>query len=120
MIDAILTQSLHMDRFPGLVTVMPEQAHSFELFSVAYSFADFVSGFDIVLAADAASMCRYHPCTITFGWDEIPHSLRPQHIMRPGDGFQVTIRPGRLQLAPSQSSSAHASSSSDPPMQPQC
>ena len=119
MVDAILTQSLHMDRFPGLVTVMPEQFQAFEMFSVAYSFADFISGFDIVLAADAASMCRYHPCTITFGWDEIPHSLRPQHVMRPGDGFQVTVRPGRLQLtALDQRNPTQASSSNEPPAQP--
>ena len=115
MVDVILTQSLHMDRYPGLVTVMPEQLDNFELFSVAYSFADFISGFDIVLAADAVSMCRYHPCTITFGWDEIPHSLRPHHAMRPGDGFQVMVRPGQLRLTePPQPSTAAASSSHEP------
>ena len=119
LLDAILTQSLHMDRYPGLVTVMPQQLDSFDLFSVAYSFADFISGFDVVLAADAVSMCRYHPCTITFGWDEIPHSLRPEHVMRPGDGFQVLVRPGPLQLAePVRRSSAAASSSQVPQTQP--
>ena len=118
MLDVILTQSLHMDRYPGLVTVIPQQVESFEMFSVAYSFTDFISGFDVVLAADAVSMCRYHPCTITFGWDEIPHSLRPQHVMRPGDGFQVLVRPGRLQLAELIRSSSAASSSHAPPAQP--
>ena len=49
VIDAIITQSLHMDRYPGLVTVMPQQIDSFDLFSVAYSFADFISGFDVSL-----------------------------------------------------------------------
>ena len=118
MLDVILTQSLHMDRYPGLVTVFPQQVESFEMFSVAYSFTDFISGFDVVLAADAVSMCRYHPCTITFGWEEIPHSLRPQHVMRPGDGFQVLVRPGRLQLAEPIRSSSAASSSQAPPAQP--
>ena len=118
LVDVILTQSLHMDRYPGLVTVIPQQVESFEMFSVAYSFTDFISGFDVVLAADAVSMCRYHTCTITFGWDEIPHSLRPQHVMRPGDGFQVLVRPGRLQLAePTRRSSSAASSSNAPPAQ---
>ena len=36
VIDAIITQSLHMDRYPGLVTVMPQQIDNFDLFSVAF------------------------------------------------------------------------------------
>ena len=112
VIDAIITQSLHMDRYPGLVTVMPQQIDSFDLFSVAYSFADFISGFDVVLAADAVGLCRYHPCTITFEWDEIPHSLRPHHVMRPGDGFQVLVRQGPLQLVEQVRHHSEAASSS--------
>ena len=108
-LDVIITQSLHMDRFPGLVTVMPTTAGYFDMYAVAFSFSDFVSGHDIIEAADAAHLCRYHPCTVTFGWDDIPHTLQPQHVMRPGDGFQVAVRQNPVQpdriAEPSSSSS---------------
>ena len=98
MMDIIVTQSLHMDRFTGLVTVMPQQTGTFDMFAVAYSFADFISGFDVILAADATRLCRYHPCTVTFGWDEIPNTLQPQHVMRHGDGFQLSVRHSSVPL----------------------
>ena len=88
-----------MDRFAGLVTVMPQEAGTFDAFAVAYSFADFISGFDVILAADATRLCRYHPCTVTFGWDEIPNTLQPQHVMRHGDGFQLLVRHSSAPLA---------------------
>jgi hypothetical protein len=37
-LDVIITQSLHMDRFPGLVTVMPTTIGSFDMYAVAFSF----------------------------------------------------------------------------------
>ena len=120
--DLILTQSFHVDRFEGLVTVLPAAHEAVEMYAVAYSFSDFISGFDITNAADADRLCRYHPCTITFGWDEIPHSLRPLHIMRHGDGFQVLVRnmdtqsqisePQQPELASSSHEVPHAQSDS--------
>ena len=99
MMDIIVTQSLHMDRFAGSVAVMPQDVGTFDMFAVAYSFADFISGFDVILAADAARYCRYHPCTVTFGWDDIPNTLQPQHVMRHGDGFQLLVRHSPIALA---------------------
>ena len=110
-LDVIITQSLHMDRFPGLVTVFPAVGNDFAMFAVAYSFADFISGQDIVDAADATRLCRYRECTITFGWDEIPHTLRQHHIMRPGDGFQIMARPPAAQTPISSASGASSSTS---------
>ena len=108
-LDVIITQSLHMDRFPGLVTVMPTTIGSFDMYAVAFSFPDFVSGHDIIVAADAAHLCRYHPCTVTFGWDEIPNTLQPRHVMRPGDGFQVAVRHTPVQQEPGAEPSSSSS-----------
>jgi len=109
--DVIVSQSLQLDRFAGLVTVMSNMQGSFDTFSVAASFEPRVSGFDIAQAADAAQLCRYQECTVTFGWNEIPYTMRPQHDMSHGDGFQVQIRalPRRLTAA----SSSQAGSSTD-------
>ena len=90
--DVVVTQSLQLERFAGLVTVYPYHVGSFDLYSVAASFEPFLSGYDIAQAADATEPCRYHTCTVTFGWNEIPFSLRPQHDMSHGDGFQLMIR----------------------------
>lgn len=108
MMDVVVTQSLHMNRFAGLVTVMPVDGSSFDMFAVAYSFADFISGFDIVLAADATDFCRYNPCTVTFGWDTIPLSLQPFHAMRHGDGFQLLVRQSPASAVERASGSADA------------
>ena len=111
IMDLVVTQSLQLDRFPGLVTIFPTMHEAFELFSVAASFEPHVSGFDIAQAADAADMCRYQECTITFGWQDIPYTLRPHHVMAHGDGFQLVVRhqPARLMS----SSSSQAGSSTD-------
>ena len=111
IMDLVVTQSLQLDRFPGLITVFPTMHEAFELFSVAASFEPHVSGFDIAQAADAADMCRYQECTVTFGWQEIPFTLRPQHVMAYGDGFQLVVRhqPARLMM----SSSSQAGSTAD-------
>ena len=110
--DLIITQSLHIDRFEGLITVLPAAHEAVEMYAVAYSFSDFISGYDITNAADADRLCRYHPCTITFGWDEIPHSLRQQHVMRHGDGFQVLVRTTAQQIPVSDPPQSGAASSS--------
>ena len=78
-------------------------------FSVAASFEPQVSGFEIALAADAADMCRYQECTVTFGWQDIPFTLRPHHVMANGDGFQVTVRQHPARIATSSGSQAGAS-----------
>ena len=111
IMDLIVTQSLQLDRFPGLITVFPTRHEAFELFSVAASFEPHISGFDIAQAADAADMCRYQECTVTFGWQEIPFTLRPQHVMTHGDGFQLVVshQPARLMLPSSSDSTAESS-----------
>lgn len=99
VLDIVVTQALHLPRFAGLVTIIPEDRSRFDFFSVACSFEAHISGFDIINAADAAPLCRHHACRITFGWQEIPNTLRPTHETNHGDGFQVLIREEPLRLA---------------------
>ena len=112
--DVVVTQSLQLERFAGLVTVYPYHVGSFDLYSVAASFEPILSGYDIAQAADATEPCRYHTCTVTFGWNEIPFSLRPQHDMSHGDGFQlmISLPPDHM---PSDASSQPGSSTDRPP-----
>ena len=112
IMDLVITQSLQWDRFAGLVTVFPNIPGAFDMYSVAASFEPHVSGFEIALAADAADMCRYQECTVTFGWQDIPFTLRPHHVMANGDGFQVTIRHHPARLAMSSGSQAGSSTNS--------
>ena len=119
MFDLIVTQTFSLERYAGLVTVIPDQVGSFELFSVACSFEQYVSGIDVVLAADASSYCRYQACRITQRWEELPYNFRPQHAMANGDSFHITVRNAPPILAQPASSSSGASSSTDRPPQSQ-
>ena len=110
IMDLIVTQSLQMNRFPGLVTIIPDIHDAFEMHSIAASFEPFVSGFEIAQAADATGLCQHRECTVTFGWQEIPFTLRRHHVMANGDGFQLSIR-GDAHRA--RSSSSQAGSSTD-------
>ena len=109
IMDVVVTQSIQLDRYAGLVTVSPLSSASFDMFSVAASFETDVSGFDIAQAADAAAMCSYQECTVTFGWQVIPYTLRPQHIMSHGDGFQLQIHSTPAQMASQTNSQAGSS-----------
>ena len=82
------------------------------MFSVAASFEPRVSGFEIAQAADAADMCRYQECTVTFGWQEIPFTLRPQHVMAHGDGFQLAVSHQLVRLMGSSTSQAGSTAES--------
>ena len=117
MFDLIVTQTFSLERYAGLATVIPDQVGSFELFSVACSFEQYVSGIDVVLAADASSYCRYQACRITQRWEELPYNFRPQHAMANGDSFHITVRNAPPILAQPASSSSGASSSTDRPPQ---
>ena len=110
IMDLIVTQSLQMNRFPGLITIIPDIHEAFEMHSIAASFEPFVSGFEIAQAADATGLCQHRECTVTFGWQEIPFTLRRHHVMANGDGFQLSIR-GDAHRA--RSSSSQAGSSTD-------
>lgn len=110
VLDIVVTQSLELPRVAGLVTVIPEDPNRFDLFSVACSFEEHIGGFDIINAADIARHCRYQQCRITFGWEEIPLSLRPTHETSHGDGFQVLIRNAPAQLAQTTGSTSGSSS----------
>lgn len=121
VLDLVITQSLDLPRVAGLVTIIPEDRDTFDLYSVACSFEEHISGFDIISAADVAYLCRHHSCRITFGWQEIPNTLRPTHDTGHGDGFQVLIRNSPAMLASrveddhSFHASGDASGSSDRP-----
>ena len=109
IMDVVVTQSIQLDRYAGLVTVLPMSSTSFDMFSVAASFETDVCGFDIAQAADAAAMCSYQECTVTFGWQVIPYTLRPQHVMSHGDGFQLQIHSTPARMAPQTNSQAGSS-----------
>ena len=114
ILDVVVTQSIQLDRYAGLVTVLPSRSASFDMFSVAASFETDVSGFDVAQAADAAAMCSYQECTVTFGWQVIPYTLRPQHAMSHGDGFQFQIHSTPVQLAPQTNTQAGSSTDVHP------
>ena len=114
MMDVVVTQSIQLDRYAGLITVFPSSSASFDMFSVAASFETDVSGFDIAQAADAATLCSYQECTVTFGWQVIPYTLRPQHVMSHGDGFQLHIHSAPAQLARQSNSQAGSSTDTHP------
>ena len=109
VLDLVITQSLDLPRFAGLVTIMPDARSRFYLYSVACSFDAHISGFDIINAADIARVCRHQACRITFGWQEIPNTLRPTHDTSHGDGFQIMIRDSPTQLAQRSESSSGSS-----------
>ena len=48
VLDLVITQSLALPRVAGLVTIIPEDSDSFDFFSVACSFEEHISGFDIL------------------------------------------------------------------------
>ena len=54
-------------------------------------------------------------CCITQMWEELPHSLRPQHAMAHGDSFHVTVRNVPATIFQPEPSSSGAASSSDRP-----
>ena len=110
MLDLVITQSINLPRMAGLVTVLPSWSQNFELFSVACSFPERVSGYEILQAADAADLCRHKICQITYRWQEVPNTLRPTHEMSYGHGFQLQIHEyGRY---------GHTAVDQDPAMQP--
>ena len=91
VLDIVITQSLHLPRLAGLVTVTPGIHENIDIFSVACSFAERISGYDILQISDTAALCMHRTCQITHRWDEIPNTLRPTHGMGHGDGFQVLL-----------------------------
>ena len=101
--DVIIEQALDLPRFAGLVTVLPEQPHRFQFYSVACSLPGRVSGYDLIQAADAGTYCQYQSCTITYRWNEIPNTLRPHHEVGHGDSFQIVVNSGDDALARSAS-----------------
>ena len=89
--DLIVTQALDSTRQAGLITVIPAQSHMFDMYAVAGSFQETVSGNDIVQMADAAQFCLFRVCTITHRWHQIPNTLIPTHMVGPGDGYQILV-----------------------------
>lgn len=108
--DLIITQSLEMPRFAALITVMPGRADTFQMYSVACSLPEVVSGYELVQAADAGQVCRYSDCLITYRWVQIPYTLRPTHRVGHGDGFQIAVHDRQ---APAQQHRTEDASSSD-------
>ena len=98
--DIIVEQGLQLPRFACLVTVMPSQVASFDMFSVACSLPGRVAGYDVIHAADAGPNCMYRSCTITYRWQEIPNTLRPTHDVGHGDGFQIVVHEPEVGLGP--------------------
>ena len=89
--DMIVTQSLNMPRVAAMVTVLPGRADTFQMYSVACSLPEVVSGYELVQAADAGRHCRHAECLITYRWIQIPNTLRPTHQVGHGDGFQIVV-----------------------------
>ena len=96
VLDLIVTQSLESTRQPGLITVLPTRPEIGDMYAVAGSFPDTISGQDIIQIADAGAFCRYRICTITHRWQQIPLTLTPAHIVGPGDGYQIVIHVPRF------------------------
>jgi len=89
--DLIVTQGLDSTRQAGLITVIPVQPQLFNMYAVAGSFQETVSGNDIVMTADAAQFCLFRVCTITHRWHQIPNTLMPTHMVGSGDGYQILV-----------------------------
>ena len=101
VLDLIVTQSLESTRQPGLITVLPTRPEIGDMYAVAGSFPDTISGQDVIRIADAGAFCRYRICTITHRWQQIPLTLTPAHIVGPGDGYQIVIHVPRITNPPS-------------------
>ena len=108
--DMIVTQSLEVPRFASMITVMPGTAQTFQMYTVACSLPEVVSGYELVQAADAGRYCRHAECLITYRWIQIPNTLRPTHHVGHGDGFQIVVHD---QPHGSQTHRAEDASSSD-------
>ena len=127
VIDMVISQSIHLPRHAGLVTVLPAGQMQFTMYSVAVSFNYQISGDNILQMSDAKPLCRRRLCTITHRWQEIPPNDRLTYEMGPGDAFQVLFhanqgadisrkKPRHHYHAASQASSS--ASSTDVPMHP--
>ena len=111
----IVSQGLHIPRFSGLVSVhFMDDLDGLRAFTIAASFADWVSGYHVVDAADVHEHCapiNGRVCNIFHGWDVIPVDAQPEHRMRPGHSFMIQVpRDPNLEVGNSQAASAtHAS-----------
>lgn len=94
-LDIIVSQALRIQRFSGLISVhFLDDFDGLRAFTVAASFAAWVSGYHIVYAAEIHQFCvpiTRHTCSIFHGWDQIHVDTQPQHRMRPGNSFMVQV-----------------------------
>ena len=91
--DLILSQGEWLDRRAGLVTLHyhGRQAAPF-VYAVAASFPGRISGMDVSDMAHATNWClQGHRCRITHGWQELPFTRTPVHVMHHGHSFQLVI-----------------------------
>eukprot|EP00435_Cladocopium_sp_Y103_P046155 s216_g13.t1 len=122
--DIIIAQSIDLPRYAGMVTVHPSKHDaSFQMYSVAISFPERVSGYSVIQASDAARYCRYRHCIITQRWFELPNTMRETHQMGHGDSFQVFVQmrnpeEAAASTAPTDQVSSGASSSHQAPDHP--
>eukprot|EP00435_Cladocopium_sp_Y103_P032829 s972_g8.t1 len=91
--DVIVTQGNELGMFAGLLTVEPLACHAIQHpFALAISLPGFVSGRLIVSAADLDTECDELQCELFFGWDHLPLTEQPMHLMSNGHGFLARIR----------------------------
>ena len=92
--DVIITQGDDLPRRASLITVhyhgRDADPHSYAL---ACSLEWTVSGRRLSEISDADQWCNrdHYQCTVSHGWDRIPHDHRPVHHMQNGHSFVITV-----------------------------
>ena len=91
--DLILSQGEWLDRKAGLITLRyyGRQAAPF-VYATAASFPGRISGMEVADMAHATNWClQGHRCRVTHGWQELPFTRNPVHVMHYGHSFQLVI-----------------------------
>ena len=101
--DLVISQPTDSPRIPGIIAVISSQVPpAFELYSMAVSLRDHVSGYMLVQAV----------CLITRRWQQIPTTMREDCPIGHGDSFIITVQDRPL-LLPGDRSATHQPEPSD-------
>eukprot|EP00435_Cladocopium_sp_Y103_P034600 s3994_g9.t1 len=90
--DIIVSQGTELGFFSGLMTVAtPSATCHARTFAIAASLPGFVSSRHVTEAIEFGTECQDRHGSVFFGWDQLPDTDQPTHLMHNGHGFLVRI-----------------------------
>ena len=92
LFDVILAQGVASGRKSCLVTISPTFQHpAIHMYSTAVSFAQVISGQDVVTDSDIQDLCNLHDCLIFQDQVFLPIDFTRNFPVQPGAGFVVYV-----------------------------